>query len=633
MAPLAIPGSRYSEEIFSFLWNINRVGVERRFDQAVGEGRVLSALYDLNQAILVRDDVTSKALMDRHYDPLDKGIMFVDELVRSRWCATFGNPSDVVVHLDLAEALAEGGHALVLAALLHRQGHLARKRSEYARSISMQLRAEATFQEHGWILDAAFCRVEIGSVLLINGDVAAATTAYLAALDVVEKEGSSRQTQGIRANVAATLQRTGDHGRAKVMLREALAQPPFDSPSTGRAILLQNLAVMEKIEQQHVEALRLYDEALACIDATPPTSQFIRLIVGKAELLVRIGKHEEARNLVESISMDDVASASAVARVEVYSLRGRIHGVLDSPADAAHWFELASATAYEHRLYEERANVLREHLVIIPGDDERYRARLLQELADVQTQRLDEMSGSIGRIVDFRASYERQLGQIEVERQQEKTRVIIETQDRVSRSIARDLHDSVGQDLTILRLLIDQLGRGEQLSEQSMQDVMVRAREKIVEVANDVRRISHELSNTVLESQGLAAAMQILVQDTALAVNGLSINYGAHGDIDTIHHDLARCLYRCAQSLLQNVLRHANATVIEMQLIVHESTVDLSIEDNGTGFDVGTTSKGLGLREVAARVGTYGGTLHLDTTVGHGTFTHVSVPLAEATTY
>lgn len=152
-------------------------------------------------------------------------------------------------------------------------------------------------------------------------------------------------------------------------------------------------------------------------------------------------------------------------------------------------------------------------------------------------------------------------------------------------------------------------------------------------MANDVRRISHELSNTALESQGLAAAMQILVQDTALAVNGLSINYGSHGDIDVIDHDLARCLYRCAQSLLQNVLRHASATVIEMQLIIHETTVDLSIEDNGTGFDVGTTSKGLGLREVAARVGTYGGTLHLDTTVGHGTFTHVSVPLTEATTY
>ena len=84
-------------------------------------------------------------------------------------------------------------------------------------------------------------------------------------------------------------------------------------------------------------------------------------------------------------------------------------------------------------------------------------------------------------------------------------------------------------------------------------------------------------------------------------------------------------LFRVAQELITNVLRHANATDASVQIMRDDDEVRLTVEDNGSGFDMHASHTGMGHRNIAARAAAIGGTLHYDSTLGRGTTVTVVV--------
>jgi signal transduction histidine kinase len=81
------------------------------------------------------------------------------------------------------------------------------------------------------------------------------------------------------------------------------------------------------------------------------------------------------------------------------------------------------------------------------------------------------------------------------------------------------------------------------------------------------------------------------------------------------------------QSLLQNLMRHAKATVCEVRIGVHDDELVVTIDDNGCGFDPKLVVRGLGLRSVQARVAAHGGRVMVDSSPGRGAFVSLHLPL------
>jgi two-component system sensor histidine kinase UhpB len=173
--------------------------------------------------------------------------------------------------------------------------------------------------------------------------------------------------------------------------------------------------------------------------------------------------------------------------------------------------------------------------------------------------------------------------------------------------IAREIHDSLGQALTALKL---QLASAEAVATNTAPSLGARLRETtqmVDDLVKSVRRIASELRPPILDHLGLPAALEWLAQDFARRT-GISCTTRLQPIDLVIGNEHATALFRITQEALTNVSRHAQATSVELELGVEGGCVTIQINDNGRGITEkvasGPDSLGiLGMRERAAAVG------------------------------
>ena len=188
--------------------------------------------------------------------------------------------------------------------------------------------------------------------------------------------------------------------------------------------------------------------------------------------------------------------------------------------------------------------------------------------------------------------------------------------------IARDLHDSIGQSLTAILLHIVELEKD--LKDRQLEHLIT----MLAQALDDVRKISHELRPPLLDALGLEAALQQLARKLSEQSN-LSINVLCFG-LDSQHIERSKeiAVYRITQEALTNTIRHAQASEVSVVLSLAQQRLQLSVEDNGQGFDVAHEKKGhLGLVGMRERAELIGGECLVESSLGQGTTVYVRLPL------
>ncbi|MCR4582288.1 MAG: hypothetical protein K5764_01865 [Prevotella sp.] len=176
--------------------------------------------------------------------------------------------------------------------------------------------------------------------------------------------------------------------------------------------------------------------------------------------------------------------------------------------------------------------------------------------------------------------------------------------------IARDLHDSIGSMLSVLRLKTESgAPKAEQL-------------ELLDKTATELRHVAHHLMPEQLLQHGLTTALE----DLAIAVP--TAHFQAYGTPLSLDKDQEIVLYRCAYELLHNALKHAQAERIDIQLLQEPHQVTLTVNDNGRGMtNEEKTGTGNGLHNIRERISHFKGHLDIITTEEKGTEIHVTLPL------
>ena len=203
-------------------------------------------------------------------------------------------------------------------------------------------------------------------------------------------------------------------------------------------------------------------------------------------------------------------------------------------------------------------------------------------------------------------------------------------QEAEGKRIARELHDSVSQDLCCLILDMAQFQRELPGSLGKVSDRINSQKEKLMEVAEAVDSVCRQLHPSVLERIGLNQALAHLCTEFNNR-KGLHIRF-SHGEIPAaLPAASALCLYRVAQEALRNIVRHANAGYATVLISAAQGGLHLSIEDDGVGFDpktVGAKAR-LGLVSMQERVRLVGGSLTIHSEPGNGTRIDLRVPLLD----
>ncbi|OSY87038.1 hypothetical protein WH52_13310 [Tenacibaculum holothuriorum] len=190
----------------------------------------------------------------------------------------------------------------------------------------------------------------------------------------------------------------------------------------------------------------------------------------------------------------------------------------------------------------------------------------------------------------------------------------IEAREHERQQIAKSLHDEVAGDLR----LIHQKLEGSNLLEEA---------QKLNTVKDNVRNLSHQLSSVSFDKvpfkdQIINLVSDYFTLDFRIKVNGVN-------DIEwtKINNSIKRLLYLSIRECIQNTQKHAEANLITIDFSVHKKSVFLNITDNGKGFDINNSKKGIGLHNMQERVEELNGTLTIESEVGKGTKTHIQIPL------
>ena len=208
---------------------------------------------------------------------------------------------------------------------------------------------------------------------------------------------------------------------------------------------------------------------------------------------------------------------------------------------------------------------------------------------------------------------------------------VVSAREDERRRIARNIHDQLGQQITALRMNV------EELQNRPRQNAWLIDRTKRIsrlaeELDKSMDLLVSELRPPVLEDSGLSDAMQDLVA-TWSDDCGISARFRARGvQLGSLPRELELNLYRVAQEALHNVHKHASASHVVVTLERRGPDIVLIVEDNGMGFDPLERNRrhGLGLISMQERAATVGGQLEIDSEVGGGTFVSIRVPI-EAT--
>ena len=202
---------------------------------------------------------------------------------------------------------------------------------------------------------------------------------------------------------------------------------------------------------------------------------------------------------------------------------------------------------------------------------------------------------------------------------------LLRAQENERRTLARELHDEVGQSLSAI--LMETEGAACAENPVEIHEHLTAIRAMAEKTVNEVRDLALLLRPSMLDDFGLVPALRWQAREMAKRT-GLHVVVHADDAMDGLPDEHQTCIYRLAQEALNNASRHANARNVEVTVKRDGARVNFSVRDDGAGFDPRFV-RGLGLLGMEERVLRLGGQVKIDSQPGRGTMVVASLPVAE----
>ena len=213
-----------------------------------------------------------------------------------------------------------------------------------------------------------------------------------------------------------------------------------------------------------------------------------------------------------------------------------------------------------------------------------------------------------------------------------RLKAIVDAQEQERRRISTDLHDGLGQILTSIRFRMDTATRGKGIQHKLQQVVDVKA--SIDEMIAEIRAMSNKLMPALLRDLGLAAAINKLIQQSQ-ALTHTKLQFHTFGLSGRLSEEAEIGIFRIVQEAVNNCLKYAKATEVNIQLIRNDNVLRLMIEDDGKGFNPDKvasknrdkTDRGNGLGNMRNRSEILSGDILIESVKGKGTTITVDFPM------
>jgi signal transduction histidine kinase len=214
---------------------------------------------------------------------------------------------------------------------------------------------------------------------------------------------------------------------------------------------------------------------------------------------------------------------------------------------------------------------------------------------------------------------------------------LLEIQESERRRIATDLHDVLGQSLTMIKFSLDEsllllAGNEPDVAAESLRRLIP----KVKDALGEVRRVAMDLRPSILDDLGILATLSWFFREFGTVCQDMKVEKDFSIEEKNVPVPLKITIFRIIQEATSNIVKHANANCIRVSLKEGGGALHLSIEDDGVGFDAAEMTnycpldKGIGLLSMKERAKLSGGHYELASAVGQGTRISVVWPLVIA---
>ncbi len=223
-------------------------------------------------------------------------------------------------------------------------------------------------------------------------------------------------------------------------------------------------------------------------------------------------------------------------------------------------------------------------------------------------------------LVIFIISNRRRQRVLSQQREIEQLKAIMKGEEKERSRLARELHDGIGGMLAAIKMNI---GSAIKLYPDAAHQMKLSAIDHMLhDTSKEIRKTAHNLMPDVLIKHDLEQALTVYCSRINEGRN-LQIDLQFHGSLAQLDKATELILYRMVQELIQNVIKHSEATHADIQVIRHENSLHISVEDNGHGFNLEETTNGFGLENLRFRVQALHGNVSIISAKGKSTTVHI----------
>ena len=519
------------------------------------------------------------------------------------------------------------------------------KLGNFEKSLAAQMKALKMYEALNSNAGTGQALNNIAAVFEMQKQYAKAREYYLKAKGVHTKNKDTVQVAQVLINIGNLHHRENRFDSAAWYWKKALQKIPPGMVPQYESIAYNNLAEYYTVTKQYDSALLFIDRAIALRRETKDYQG----VTSSMSNLGRIYAFQNKYRLAEQTYNAALDSAQAKdLKIEESKILLNLYQLHEATGDfkkALHNY--VQYAVLEDSLSNERSRKNLDELLISYETDKKEQQIAVQHAALSAQQALLERTyliiGGLIVIVGLlviivllaRGRFRRKQQLAENEKQLAVREAFIDatirSQENERKRFAQDLHDGMGQLISSLRLMVNQLDKNTSVEERI--SIAERSETILTDMHTEIRSIAFNLMPQTLIQQGLVPALQ----EMALRVNQTGkINVRVQGyDMPSRLHEVQEIsLYRIIQEWINNVIKYAEASIVEVQLIGHGTEINITIEDNGAGFDSGRleTSAGNGWKNIKSRVNLIRGEVDVDSTPQRrGTTCMIRIPVSATT--
>ena len=530
--------------------------------------------------------------------------------------------------------------ARLLAAIANNRGNVADRQGQYAAAVRSYLQAAtylAPLPEARRTLLTVYAN--LGNSLLIANQPAQAARYWRLAATLAPQTGPVPELLPVYLQLARLHLQRRQPDSAGLVLRAARTLLPGGQLYADE--YYGTLGQYYRDTQQPAAARRAFEQAIAYATRKGAAGYEAKLRFGLGQLAAQAGDLPAARaSLERSLALTEQLG-------DVHQLADNLEGLAQLAEQGGQWQDALRYYRRSHELRDTLAgtavrtqlNQLETHYRTRQQAQQLRtlgQARAAGQLALRQQRRLNAaylvllvVLVGAGALAAGLLRYRQRLATRQ--RAQEKTllttQAILQGQEEERRRLARDLHDGLGGMLSTVKFYLAS-ARGRAPLPPEPAELLGQAIGRLDNSIGELRRVARNLMPEALLAFGLAQALQDLCATTQQA-GGVPVQLHLHGLETRLPQTLEVELYRLIQELLNNVLKHAQARQVLVQLMRHDAELHLVVEDDGRGFDPAVAGTGVGLRSVQARARYLGGTLEVQSAPGQGTSVSLELRLEQ----